>query len=220
MSRWLLYLPWQFRKAFALGERHTAGNPFICLFGLETKVYICRTSQVGPGFTMWPSLALQKSSYLSFLRAGIISMSHNTWLWKHCLIAFFWDSSLSFLGLATELATTKTKLGDDKHRCIVQRWFFFKFRNQDDIAPRACGWPAQRLWCGAQTMGLKVEMMIKIPVVSMRTGCPSPSNYGILGRLPLLCTDSIWAGRKLLSTPLVAPNDWHLFLTDQSVSVC
>lgn len=127
MSRWLLYLPWQFRKAFALGERHTAGNPFICLFGLETKVYICRTSQVGPGFTMWPSLALQKSSYLSFLRAGIISMSHNTWLWKHCLIAFFWDSSLSFLGLATELATTKTKLGDDKHRCIVQRWFFLNF---------------------------------------------------------------------------------------------
>lgn len=38
------------------------------------------------------------------------------------------------------------------------------------------------------------EMMIKLPVVSIPTGGFSPSNCDIIGRLSLLCTDSIWIG--------------------------
>lgn len=86
----------------------------------------------------------------------------------------------------------RTRLGDNKHWCTAQKQFFLKknSHNQDDFPH----WPAQRLWHEGQTMGLKVEMMIKLPVASIPTGGFSPSNCDIIGRLSLLCTDSIWVG--------------------------
>lgn len=78
------------QKGSCFWDRHTAGNLFVHLAGLETKVYLGRTSQVGLWVTMWLRLALQKSSYFSFFSAGLNSVSHNIWLWKHCLISIFW----------------------------------------------------------------------------------------------------------------------------------